>query len=274
MKAFTLLELLVSMAILAVLIVLLMSIMDGATKLWRQSENRVDSYREARAAVNAISGDLDSMLISTNMNFFSLDRSDKLPSTIRPPSEASNIFFLSAQQKGAQEHGPSPENPKNNSDLCVVGYFLALDKIATGSPAKSFNLYRYFLCSDDSFKAIQANTLLGDTLSTSPTAGAPAGAEVLARNIIDFRLRSFSVDDQGEIKKFEQSVKTPLPDFVEIELTALNNESTKRFKSYSDWLNKNSPTYKENARTFRTRVHLHADTVKQVDPTPTPTPSA
>ncbi|MFV0415202.1 MAG: type II secretion system protein, partial [Chthoniobacterales bacterium] len=50
-RGFTILELLVAITILSVLVVLLLSMLDNTTKLWRTNENRVESYREARAAL-------------------------------------------------------------------------------------------------------------------------------------------------------------------------------------------------------------------------------
>lgn len=277
-RAFSLIELMVSMAILTVLIVVLMSMVDGATRLWRHSENRVDSYREARAAINMIADDMNSVLISTNTIFFLLDYNDKLPSTASTAPTASSIFFLSAQPKESQETSLAP--PQNSSDLCLIGYFLAYDKVTSGSPAPSLNIYRYFVSSGKAFETIQQQKLLAETLSTAPTAASLTGAEVLARNVSSFKIRAFSVDysanPQGVVTPFKQNKFTPIPDFVDIELTALNNGSVKRFKNKSDWTNTNSPTYQQNARKFKTRVYLRTDAVttsSSVTPTPNPTPT-
>ncbi len=282
-RAFTLIEIMVSMSILVVLIVILMSMVDGATKLWRHTENRVDSYREARAAINTVAADINSILISTNVNFFSLDRTDNLPSSARKPPAAGNIFFLSAQPKESQNMSAAAGSQKspNASDFCLVGYFLAYDKVSTGSPSPSLNLYRYFLSSGETFDSILKGNLLSDTLSTSPSASAPTGAEVLARNVTSFKVEALSLvpadpadpNSPVSLKKFVQDKNYPLPDIIEIEMTALNNESVKRFNSESDWSDTNSATYKQNARTFKTTVHLRAEAVTNVTPTPTPTPT-
>ncbi len=279
-RAFSLIELMVAMSILVVLIVILMGMVDGATKLWKINENRVDSYREARAAINLMAADINSMIVSTNRAFFSLDRAEKLPSTALPVGEANNIFFLTAQAKAAQDTNskPTASKPANASDACVVGYFLGYDKITSGSPENSRNIYRYFLSSGETHKNIKAGVLLSDTLTTTPSSSSPTGSEVLARNVTDFKLHAYTVDytpqsPTGVVRKFVQTNETPIPDFIDIELTALNNEAAKRFRQDSDWEDKNSATYKNNVRTFKTRVYLRAATVTKTTPTPAPTPS-
>jgi prepilin-type N-terminal cleavage/methylation domain-containing protein len=275
-SAFTLIELIVGMALLAMLLVMLLSIVDGAVKLWTSNENRVDSYREARAAINVISADLNSVVASTNTNYFSYNRTDKLPSSAVPPAKAGNMFFVSAQPKESQDADPASDKPANTSDLCVVGYFLAYDKVSTGSSVSSLNLYRYFLSSGAAFDSLRKGTLLQETLSTTPTSTSPTGTEVLARNITDFKIEAFTVDpgadSAGNIRKFQQTDQTPMPDFVDVELTALSNDSVKRFHKKEDWSDKSSATYKAGARTFKTRIHLRAEAVGAT-PTPTPTPA-
>lgn len=268
----------VAMAILSILIVILMGMVDGASKLWRMSENRVDSYREARAGMNLIASDLQSILATTNTNYFSLDRTDNLPSSANKPDSASNIFFVSAQPAESQDiTSGSSSKTANTSDLCVVGYFLGYDKISSGSPASSMNLYRYFLSSGEAFDAIRKNEILPETLSTTPSASTPAGAEVLARNVTGFKIRAYTVDytenPRGAIRPFKQDQETPLPDFLDIELTVLNNDSAKRFNSKRDWQSDTTATYRTNVRKFQTRVYLRADAVSGSTPTPTPTPS-
>jgi len=271
-RGFSLIELMVAMAVLSILIVILMSLVDGATKLWKLNENRVDSYREARAAINTIAADLGTMMVTTNQDLFAYNIDSKLPSSAQKPSDASNIFFLSGQPNFAQDHPPQNESSSkldpNRGNVCVVGYFLAFDNITTDAP-KSMNLYRYFKSSGDAFEAIKTNTLLPDSLLTGPS-----GAEVLARNITSFRIKAYTVKEDGSTGEYKRSADTPLPDFFDIELTALNNEVVKRFKKddKAPWLDKNSLATKQNARTFRTRVRLRSEAVTRL-PTPTPTPS-
>jgi hypothetical protein len=131
------------------------------------------------------------------------------------------------------------------------------------------NLYRYFQNSGDTFDAIEKQNLLPDPIATGPT-----GAEVLARNVTKFIMKGYSIGVNGTISDYHYSTDTPLPDFFDIELTAIDNETVKRFKTddQSEWVDTNSFVYKQNARTFRTRVHLSTGAVTRLS-TPTPSPS-
>ncbi len=252
--AFTLLEVMVSMTILSILIVLLLSMVNAASQLWRDSENRVDSYREARAALNVIASDLESIFPSTNTNFFALDPRG-LPATAAPKTVASSVFFLSALPRDAQDQNAG------KSDLCQVGYFMAYDKTTLNNTNQSYNLYRYFRSSDPTFAAIKSNQFFQNMTST------PAGGEeILARNVTSFKVSAYTIDRAtGALGPFAQTAETSSPDVIEITLTAVNKESAAKFTGKSDWTNTNSPVYKASQRTFSTRVHL--------PPAPTPTPA-
>lgn len=236
--AFTLLELLVSMAVLALLLVILLSIVDSATRMWRQSENRVDSYREARAALNVIAADFAAICISSDTNHFRLVGEN-------------TVEFLTAVSPDYQDGG-------NNSNLCHVGYTW---KYARANPlqvdsSEGYNLFRIFRSS---------NATINDVRNGSaPQAGTE---ELLARNIVDFRVAAFTLDGNGVRSKFQQSPDTPMPDVIEISLTALNNDVAQRFQTRSEWENKNSETRKQWQRTFTTRVRIDGNAVKTSAPT-------
>jgi prepilin-type N-terminal cleavage/methylation domain-containing protein len=261
--AFTLIEILVSMTVLAILLVILMSMVDGATKLWRQTENRVDSYREARAAVNMMAADLGSMYGSTNTNFFTIGKVPGVPMVLG----SEGVFFLSAQPLTAQD----PSDTNNVSDLCAVGYFLGYGAIdLTG--VKSRNLYRYFRSSSSTFKDCLTNNqgqLIPTPLTTASTGD---NVELLARNVTSFKPRAYSITS-GTLTNFQQAAATPMPDVIELEITAINNDAAQRI---TDWSDTNSVIYKQNARTFTTRIQLNTksanDEAAATTPSPTPGP--
>jgi hypothetical protein len=250
------------MAVLSLLLVILASIVDSATKLWRQNENRVDSYREARAALNIISGDLQAAYFVREATpltpkFFLLNSESGLPGTALPPSEAGNIMFVSALPHDSQDTAAD----KDKSDLCSIGYFLAYDSPTLNSSHRSLNLYRYFRGSDDTFLMIKSDTSISSG-NGKPILTGPSGEEVLARNIVSLKIKAYIVDPNGGLVKEYTAQPDPTtgtvtpPSFIDIELTALNNEAAKRLDSKSDWQNTSSVPYKTQARTFTTRVNL------------------
>lgn len=268
-SAFTMLELLVSMAVLSLLIVLLLSMVDNATKMWRQSENRVDAYREARAALNLIASDLASIYSSANTNFFRTNSSGITlsPSKISPSSplgsgKTDSIFFITALPSKAQD----PTAGK--SDLCEVGYYVSWSStsILAGDTNRSQNLHRFFRSSDPTFEGLKNNAVLFNSASSG------GGEEILAKNITGFTVATYTKDSTtpGKLNPFTQSDTTPMPDVLEITLSAISNEAAKRFTSQSDWSNTNSAIHQENVRTFTKRVVINRDAST---PTPSPSPS-
>lgn len=266
-SAFTLLELMVSMAVLSLIIVLLLSIVDNATTMWRQSENRVDAYREARAALNVIANDLASIYRSSNTNFFRLDDPSIVIDAPPPASLDDPLFFLTALPTGAQD----PDS--NKSYICAVGYFLGYNStsLSGNSKEKSLNLYRYFKSSDNTYEVLtnSSPSLVTKKLTTGRT-----GEEVLAKNVTHFNVKAFTFSETlplatPELVPFVQSPATPIPDMIEISLGAISNDSAKKLTSLTDWTDSNSPLIKENLRTFTKRVVLRSTAA----PTPTPAPS-
>jgi prepilin-type N-terminal cleavage/methylation domain-containing protein len=94
--AFTLIELLTSMAILGVMMVVLFSVFDQINKAWLQGENRVETFTSARAALDYMSREL-SQAIATNIPFY---------------GDSTHVYFVA----------PVGSSPQNQSDLCEIGY--------------------------------------------------------------------------------------------------------------------------------------------------------
>ncbi len=254
--AFTILELLVAMTLMSILLVLLLNMVDGATKLWRESENRVDSYREARAALGIMSRDLQNALAGpTNANHFALNSFSNLPSeAIKDTNLGASCFFLSALPLKAQE-------PSNKSDVCEVGYFLAFGKSssASNSPINTMNIYRYILSSDATFNALQPSA--GGSPFTSTLSTLDPKVELLARNITRFTMRAYTLTNNA-LAVFTASTNTPLPDLVEISISAINQDAAKKLgNTSSTWTSTNSLLYSNVVspveQTFTTRVKLN-----------------
>ena len=245
--AFSLLELLVAISVLCILLVILLNIVQGATNLWRSSENKVEAYREGRAALQIISSDLRHALASTNTNFFRRDISSYPNST--------NVAFLATLPLSSQE-------TNSLSDVCTVGYFLAYDNkspVSGITGRQSYNLYRYFVESNETFAKLSDSSGPADVLDFDPS----RPPEILARNVVGFKATYFITNGPGSFTTWTQSAATPMPDIVEIQLTAVNNERTMRFGARGasgEWDafsgNTNSPDYLKNTKTFTTRINI------------------
>lgn len=243
-SGFTLLELLVAVAVLSILLVILLNIVQGTANLWRNSENKVEAYREARAAMQVISTDLKNILASTNIDFFRTNLTN-----------SPNLGFLATLPTSSQD-------ANSLSDVCTVGYYRAYgNKSPVGgtSGRQSYNLYRYFVESNETFTNltnISASVLDWDSKKTP---------EILARNVLSFNATYFVTNSSGGFTPWVQSAITPMPHVIEIQITAINNERTMRFPARNasiEWdnfsANTNASDYIKNTKTFTTRIPLKA----------------
>ena len=248
-SAFSLLELLVAVSVLSILLVILLNIVQGATSLWRTSENKVEAYREARAALQVMSSDLKNILPTTNTDFFRTN----LTSYPSP----TNLTFLAALPISSQD------TTSSKSDICVVGYFVAYDNkspVAGNNGRQSYNLYRYFVESNETFAKLTDASGPTDVLDFD----ADFPPEILARNIVGFNATYSVTNGSGGFESWTQNATYPMPQVVEITITAVNNERTMRFgarSASSEWdtfsANTNSPDYLKNTKTFTTRINLN-----------------
>ncbi len=239
--AFSLLELLVAVSVLSILLVILLNIVQGATNLWRTSENKVEAYREARAALQVMSSDLRNILPSTNFAFFRTDLTN-----------TPNIGFLTTLPLSSQ-------NTTSLSDVCTVGYFLKYDDkspVAGTSGRQSYNLYRYFVESNETFANLTANSTTPLTTSFDTN-----HCEILARNVVSFNATCLITNSTGNFMTWTQNATTAMPHIVEITITAVNNERTMRFgarNAQSEWTDfSTAPDYQKNTKTFTTRINLN-----------------
>ena len=244
--AFSLLELLVAVSVLSILLVILLNIVQGATNLWRTSENKVEAYREARAALQVMSSDLKNILPSTNLAFFRTNL-----------TSSPSFGFLATLPLSSQNPGSSL------SDVCTVGYFLAYSNkspVAGATGRQSYNLYRYFLESNETFVNLTANSTSALTTSFNTD-----HFEILARNVVSFNATYSVTNSSGNFTTWTQNATYPMPNLVEITITAVNNERTMRFgarSASSEWdtfsANTTSSDYLKNTKTFTTRIPLNA----------------
>jgi len=244
-SAFSILELLVAVSVLSILLVVLMNIVQSSTSLWRGSENKVEAYREARAALQVMASDLKSILPTTNTDFF---RTNLMPSP--------NIAFLAALPISSQD------TTSSKSDVCTVAYYSDYGNkspIAGDKGRQSYNLYRYFVESNETFTNLTSNPTTALTASFDTN-----HFEILARNIVDFQTTYSVTNALGGFDPWTQSVTTPVPNIVEIKITAVNNERTMRFSArnaQSEWTtfskDTNASDYLKNTKTFTTRINLN-----------------
>ena len=117
---FTLVELLVSTVVLSVLLVLIAGALDSIQRTWRSSKARVDQFREARVAFEAITRQLSQATLNTYWDYHFTETGSNLPpeDSNAPPAayvRQSELSFLC---------GPSSEIIGQASEVPLAGHAL------------------------------------------------------------------------------------------------------------------------------------------------------
>jgi type II secretory pathway pseudopilin PulG len=218
-RAFTLVELLIAAAITVVIILMLGGMFLSLMNTSLRANQRVDAFRDARAALQIIQRDMANLvqLPSTlptptptpptsstpvplrSAAYFALDNIWQDPND--PVYSANNgslnrqIFALIARSSPTLSPTPTPSSsatpaptPAPTGDLCAVGYYCRWD-------SNHYVLCRYFRDSATTFPAIQS---LVSTYVPVATLYAPSGSdEVLAAYVWNFNVTLY--DTTGKV---------------------------------------------------------------------------
>lgn len=233
LASFTLLEMLVATAVFSMMSVLLFSIINDATKLWRDQQSREDGFREARAALNFLSRDIQASLISTNPNWFY--------------TTSNRVAFLTTLPSNSQGTG------LDRGDICAVGYSLEWGKMNTNSVSEKsrMSLYRYVRFSDPTYSTFVRVSSPIQTLFDNPD-GTNTVRELLAANVSGVAFKFYKTNSAGIPQTYTGGAGTPA--IFDIVITVLNDKTAKQLNTQADWANTNSPVVRQNLQSFALRV--------------------
>ncbi len=113
----TLIELLVTMSILALLILILYSVFNISLRGWKKSDSVLEASTIARVVIERMSREISGAIIDGGNNFYCLGFDQAAPSTWHADNQADEFYFIAPINPGDSEY----------SDLCEVGYWLGLD---------------------------------------------------------------------------------------------------------------------------------------------------
>lgn len=156
-NGFTLAELLVAMGITAIILTLLVTVTAVALDGWQVSRNKVRAARQAKAALDQLSRDFESMVVRSGNNFEWLEVESNTglgPSNNPSPNAARMIFFTAATDRYDGAIGTADDL---GGDVSTVCYELFFKNPITGSEAQTeenqpvFALYRQLVNPNETF---------------------------------------------------------------------------------------------------------------------------
>ena len=147
-SAFTLVELLVSMAVLTLLILLVAQLTNSANMTITGSRKHMDSDNEARVVMDRLASDISSMVLRTDVDvivkgWYSASGTNSSTTAIMPGNDS--IYFFSESPGYNSSSYTPPSGPSNGIDsrqmntCSIVGY----NVMTSGSATLSYELDRY-----------------------------------------------------------------------------------------------------------------------------------
>jgi type II secretory pathway pseudopilin PulG len=231
--AFTLVELLVAISITVVIVVLLARVFNAAATQWQAADQRIDSFRDSRAALQIMARDFGRADVGGDAQMLTLSDND---STGQFAREA----FVVA---------PVPNTGK--SDMCTVGYYKSWD-----ANSKTFTLKRLFRDSDATVTSLAKASPDFATLFTKD----PAKEEDLAAYIWDLRFAPGTLADP-ETPTTNPSTKWR---WLEVRFKAMSPNAARKLRNMpideTTWADPTTSTYRTlilpNEQQFLTRIYL------------------
>jgi type II secretory pathway component PulJ len=169
--AFTLVELLVALAITAVLVVLLVNVVSATLTIWEQGRNQIDTFANARQVLGRIADEVSGAIASPTPRAveFSENLSTIQGTTPPTPGSSENFFFV------------APYPNISSGDLCIIGY---------RHNADTYTLERGFIDSQVAWKNANASRYQSSAYSSSDWQW-----RTIATGVLEFEMQSYSQQD-------------------------------------------------------------------------------
>ncbi len=255
LSAFTIVEVLLASAITVLIVVMLGTMFGSLTSTTTRSNQQIDAFRDARAALQLMQRDVAGLVRTPGKApYFAIDERFQDENT-NPRNQ--QLYLLSAIKDTAG--GPPPPY---RGDLCAVGYYCKWEN-------GHYTLRRYFAPSFETFNAFQTSGpgFVPLTAIYKPDT-ASAGDDLLAAYAWNLQLAIF--DKTGAavtsplIYDESAAASAPLPAYVEVSFNAMSPQAARTAiavgATASDWMDSTTSNHQRliapHKYLFRTRIHL------------------
>jgi len=226
-KGFTLIELMVAMAITTVIVTVLVSITGVALDTWQRGRAEIRASRQAKSMLDTMAKDFESLVSRRGNNFEWLY--SKVESDLPGPSEnmssnaAELIFMTAATDRYQGQIGTADDL---GGDVSCVSYQLQYQDPVKGTEeenSSTFVLYRLLVNPDETFKDLLGKDDLSTAFSTKYKDKVKEVENFVCENIYQFTLTY-----QVEVTQIAGTTTTTVPVRVTLGETGAGKELTLR----------------------------------------------
>lgn len=226
-KGFTLIELMVAMAITTVIVTVLVSITGVALDTWQRGRAEIRASRQAKSMLDTMAKDFESLVSRRGNNFEWLY--SKVETDLPGPSEnmssnaAELIFMTAATDRYQGQIGTADDL---GGDVSCVSYQLQYQDPVKGTEEKNsstFVLYRLLVNPDETFKDLLGKDDLSTAFSTKYKDKVKEVENFVCENIYQFTLTY-----QVEVTQIAGTTTTTVPVRVTLGETGAGKELTLR----------------------------------------------
>ena len=261
--AFTIVELLIAAAITVLIVVLLGSMFGALSSTAARANERVDAFRDARAALQMIQRDL-SGLVKTNR--------DANDNPITKPAAYLTLQDIYSDPVTGNQQVYALVSLKNSGlgDVCSVGYYCRWDD----QGGNNYSLRRFFRDSTATLTNLSKSVTYAPItdLYIPDAAGTKSNAmqdSLLASNVWDLRITAYdaaaNVIAYPYVCDAAAKPSNPLPAALEISFKAMSANAARTVVASGVgadvWMNEGDARYKRliapHVYEFRSRIYLH-----------------
>ncbi|MGA0845389.1 MAG: PulJ/GspJ family protein [Luteolibacter sp.] len=216
---FTLLELLVAMAITTIIVTVLVSITSIAIDVWNRSRSELRASRQAKAMVDTLARDIESLVSRSGNNLEWLNAKTEAP---KNSSNAAKMIFFTAA--GDRYNGEINTAEDKGGDVSCVGYQLdwkdPIDS-STGEKYETFVLYRQLVNPDEAFEKLLGQENLAQAFQ-NVSGDIQDNANFICENVFQFTMTfhlEIPAENAGDPPTQEQVVIQPSGGVSEFSIT-------------------------------------------------------
>lgn len=164
-RGFTLMELMVAMAITTIIVTVLVSITSIALETWNRSRSELKASRQAKAMIDTMARDLESLVVrrgNNNQWLSAVAATEGVGDSVTSTNSTEYIFFTAVTDRYNGQVGIA--NQDNGGDVSCVAYklFYRNPIDSKSNDFETFVVNRLLVNPDDTF-----NDLLGETDTTN-----------------------------------------------------------------------------------------------------------